>query len=609
MTTRKLVEILKPGLSLMLTATLALGQQVTAPKNEAPAAREQSAVWGGFKPETNHPNAARDLGSYREKAGDKDGAEALQGDDEIDVIVQYKENPTQNAERAVKRGAKVKGLLGDAVLARMTRQAAFDLAADPNVVYVSPDREVSASANLINYSSATVGAATALQSGFDGAGIGIAVIDSGVNEDNEDVSDANCQGSRIDYAENFVNWTEIPGSYGHGTHVTAIMAGNGCVAERSGPDYAQAPGIAPAARIISLRALDTRGKGKDSSLIAAINQAIALKATYNIRVMNISAGRLVRETYTKDPLCQAVERAWKAGIVVVVAAGNNGRDNSMNTKGYSTITSPGNDPFVITVGAINDKKTPSKTDDVLLTFSSKGPTLIDQYAKPDIMAPGANVLASKPLGSYLQTQFPNNTLAGNLISKIPSNAYFWLSGTSMASPMVAGAAALLLQKTPSLTPDQVKARLMKTASKSLPSQTSWRDPATNITYTAYSDIFTVGAGYLDVMAALNSAETVSRTQSAKSPRVRVRTDGKVETYNDATNVPTGTSVVWGSNVVWGANVVWGNTVLMSASNVVWGNNVVWGESTIAGYSIVWGSNVVWGNATPFAESTSTRGEN
>ncbi len=588
-------------MSLMLTATLAVAQE---PGYPAMPDKENSATWGSFKPEQMPETLALDVASYREKDT------PAEGNDEIDVIVQYRSAPETHVERAVKRGARVKGLLGDAVLARMTRQAAIELAADPQVLYVSPDREVTASANVIDYSSVTVNADKALRSGYDGNGIGIAVIDSGVSEDNEDFGKADCLGSRIVYAEDFVNWSEAPGSYGHGTHVAGILAGNGCVADRPGKNnFEQAPGIAPAANIISLRALDTRGKGKDSSLIAAINRAIALKSRYNIRVINISAGRMVRETYTKDPLCQAVERAWKAGIVVVVAAGNNGRDNTMKTNGYSTITSPANDPFVITVGAVNDRKSHQKSDDVLLTFSSKGPTLIDQYVKPDIMAPGASVLATKPLGSYLQAVFPKNTLPGNRAKLIPENAYFWLSGTSMAAPMVAGAAALLLQKEPSLTPDQVKARLMRTASKQFPSQTSWKDPATNIVYTAYSDIFTVGAGYLDIQAALNSPQNISRTQSAKSPRVKVRSDGKVELYNDSSNSVSGSSLVWGSSVVWGTNMVWGSTVLVNASNVVWGNSIVWGSSTMTGYSIVWGSNVVWGNSTPFSEGTSIEGEN
>ncbi len=591
-----ILRLLKPGLSLLLAATLALGQQ-------APV-REQSAVWGAFAPE-DLAKLSSEIG--RPAKGDPIAAE------EIDVIVQYREAPEQQVERAIRKGAKVKGVLSNALVARMTRQAAAELASDPNVVYISPDREVSASTNEIDYSTATVNADKALKSGFDGRGIGIAFIDSGVSADNEDTFDSTCVkgAGRIVYTENFVPWD--PNSwdpYGHGSHVSSIATGNGCVAKKSGDGtYDAAPGIAPAARIINLRALDKDGKGRDSSLIAAIDRAVALRSTYNIRVMNISAGRQVRETYTKDPLCQAVERAWRAGIVVVVAAGNNGRDNSMRTNGYGTISSPGNDPFVITVGAINDRKSANKSDDALLTFSSKGPTLIDQYAKPDLMAPGANILASKPWATYLQTQYPNNTLTGDWTKKIPYEAYFTLSGTSMAAPMVAGAAALLLQKTPSLTPDQVKARLMKTASKNFPSQTTWKDPATNISYTARADIFTVGAGYLDVMAALNSTDTISATQSAKSPRVRVRSDKKVETYNDTSNVPTGRSIVWGSNVVWGTNVVWGNTVLVSGSTIVWGESVVWGESTVSGYSVVWGTNVVWGSSTLFAESLSVNGEN
>src|SRR5208283_4443934 len=134
--------------------------------------------------------------------------------------------------------------------------------------------------------------------------------------------------------------------------------------------------------------LDQTGAGTDSSVIAAIEQAIALKAKYNIRVINLSLGRPVYESYKADPLCQAVEQAWKAGITVVVAAGNYGRANPATTFGYGTITAPGNDPYVITVGAMNDKGTPTLTDDVITTYSSRGPTLYDMVAKPDIVAPG-----------------------------------------------------------------------------------------------------------------------------------------------------------------------------------------------------------------------------
>jgi serine protease AprX len=128
-------------------------------------------------------------------------------------------------------------------------------------------------------------------------------------------------------------------------------------------------------------------------VIKAINQAISVKDIYNIRVMNLSLGRPVMESYTQDPLCQAVEAAWQAGIVVVVAAGNDGRDNSAGTDGYGTISAPGNDPYVITVGAMNTKNTPDRGDDVITSYSSKGPTAIDHIAKPDLVAPGNRVIS------------------------------------------------------------------------------------------------------------------------------------------------------------------------------------------------------------------------
>src|SRR5208283_4469710 len=118
----------------------------------------------------------------------------------------------------------------------------------------------------------------------------------------------------------------------------------------------------PGANLLSFRVLDGLGVGTDSSVIAGIEAAISMQSTYNIGVMNISLGRQVFESYKVDPLCQAVEAAWKAGIVVVVAAGNDGRDNSFKTDGYGTITAPGNDPYVITVGAMKTESTYSRTD-------------------------------------------------------------------------------------------------------------------------------------------------------------------------------------------------------------------------------------------------------
>src|SRR5260370_29128133 len=185
---------------------------------------------------------------------------------------------------------------------------------------------------------------------------------------------------------------------------------------------------------------------------------------------------MVMESYTLDPLCQAVEEAWQAGIVVAVAAGNHGRDNSMNTYGYSTITSPGNDPAVITVGAMRDMGTTPRGDDLIASYSSKGPTLLDQVVKPDLVAPGNQIISALAVNSTITTTYPGNVVPLSYYLSSNSGAispnYFTLSGTSMATPMVSGAAALLLQKDASLTPDTVKARLMKTATKNFPTSIS-----------------------------------------------------------------------------------------------------------------------------------------
>src|SRR6202043_202313 len=267
----------------------------------------------------------------------------------------------------------------------------------------------------------------------------------------------------------------------------------------------------------NLRVLNANGGATDSQVIAAINQAISLKSKYNIRVINLSLGRAVYETYKLDPLCLAVEKAWKSGIVVVVAAGNNGRYQP--TDGYATVTSPGNDPYVITVGAMKPMGTPTRTDDLIASYSSKGPTVVDAVVKPDLVAPGNLLTSLESQGSTLYNQYPANRVPYSYYvkggSSASSSAYFTLSGTSMAAGVLSGVVADLLQKSPSLTPAQVKARLMLTAYKTFPEFSSATDPATGITYTDQYDVFTVGAGYVDVEAALNS--TIVAKGSAMSP--------------------------------------------------------------------------------------------
>src|ERR1700751_2242612 len=323
--------------------------------------------------------------------------------------------------------------------------------------------------------------------------------------------------SRVVYQQSFVPGNSSPiDQFGHGTHVAGLIAGDGL--SSTGPLYSKTfKGIAPGANIINLRVLDANGSATDSTVIAAINQAISLKSQYNIRVINLSLGRAVYETYKLDPLCKAVEQAWKSGIVVVVAAGNNGRYQP--THGYATISSPGNDPYVITVGAMKPMGTPPRTDDMIASYSSKGPTALDDIVKPDIVAPGNLLVSLEAPNSTLYNTVPGNRVPYSYYvnggSSSSSSSYFTLSGTSMSTGIVSGVVADLLQKSPSLNPDQVKARLMKTAWKSLPASSSVYDPTTGVTYTDQYDVFTVGAGYVDVEAALASNDIAQG--SAKSP--------------------------------------------------------------------------------------------
>ena len=523
----------------------------------------------------------------------------LPPDKTVDVIVRYRVQPNgRHQQLMAQRGGLLRHHLDLVRSEAYTLSAAHlrELSDDPDVEYVAPDRPLKAT---LDFAEPAINANLALKYGYDGSGITVAVIDSGIMDSHPDLLDANGK-SRVVYAESF-NLTEgndYFDRYGHGTHVAGILGGDASMS--SGSSYTRTfMGIAPKVKFVNLKVLGRDGTGTDSMVIAAIQRAIALKSAYNIKIINLSLGRPVMESYLQDPLCQAVEQAWKAGIVVVVAAGNGGRDNSHGTSGYGTITSPGNDPYVITVGAMKDMKTLSRSDDQMASYSSKGPTLFDQIVKPDIVAPGNRIMAALPAGLQLTNTYPGNRVPlGYYVvngTSQTSTYYFEMSGTSMASPMVAGTAALLLQKQPSLTPDQIKAKLMKTASKPFPISTVSTDPVTGTVYTVQNDLFTVGAGYLDSLAALNNTDTISSSKRALSPSV---------VYNSSTKQAV---VVNGSGLVWGdtnltMSIVWGDQVLL-ANSIVWGDSLVWGSSTTAGFSVIWGDSIVWGDSNPTSEAT------
>ncbi|MGI4787713.1 MAG: S8 family peptidase, partial [Janthinobacterium lividum] len=365
-----------------------------------------------------------------------------------------------------------------------------------------------------------------------GAGVTVAVLDSGVTPVADLSSQAgdiyNRSASRVLANVNFSTALTKPtfnffgalplvsssnnlsDPCGHGTHVAGIIAGNG---SRSPAFYCTQTcnGIAPQANLVNVRVLDVNGESTVSTVISGLQWVLNNQNRYKIRVVNLSLGHPVGESYTTDPICQAVEALYNAGIVVVCAAGNDGRVNGdVNTPGfdnegwgtaYGSVQSPGNDPYIITVGATKSMDG-IRADDKIATYSSRGPSRLDLIMKPDIIAPGNKVISLDAHGSMLDTyggganQVPYSYYVGPFATMAlglngSSADYFQLSGTSMASPVVAGAAALLLQANPSLTPDTIKARLMLSADK-------W------FAADGTEDPLTYGAGYLNIPAALAS---------------------------------------------------------------------------------------------------------
>jgi serine protease AprX len=281
---------------------------------------------------------------------------------------------------------------------------------------------------------AVVGADRAWRAGYKGGHVGVAVIDTGINA----VGDL---AGKVVHSEDFSGEGDGVDRFGHGTFIGGLIAGSGAA---SGGDVT---GVAPDADLISLKIAGRDGSADITHVMAALQWAVSFKDVYNIRVVNLSLGTDSRQDYRIDPLDAAVERAWQAGIVVVVSAGNNG-------PGAGTINKPADDPYVLTVGAIGDGSTPGLGDDTVPAFSGTGPTAANGLVKPDIAAPGGSVVSTRVPGSYVDNAFPSGRVG---------TSYFKGSGTSFAAAIASASAALVLDRNPSLTPNQVKARLVDTA--------------------------------------------------------------------------------------------------------------------------------------------------
>lgn len=290
----------------------------------------------------------------------------------------------------------------------------------------------------LNIVTPSIGAAAVQRKGrYTGKGINIAFLDTGIYPHQDLTRPVN----RIIAFKDFVQCRKAPyDDNGHGTHIAGDAAGNGWASQ------GKYKGPAPEAGIVGVKVLDKNGDGFDSTIIKGIEWCIAQRKRLKLRILSMSFGGPVYTSSGDDPLSQAVEKAVKAGLTVVIAAGNSG-------PGRGTVESPGISPSAITVGAVDDRRTVKQSDDRITEFSSRGPAPGNRK-KPDIVAPGESVISLRAPGSRLARQFPYlNT----------GKSYFVLSGTSVSAPIVSGAAALLLQQRPSLCPRQVKAVLQKNA--------------------------------------------------------------------------------------------------------------------------------------------------
>src|SRR5581483_789364 len=239
-------------------------------------------------------------------------------------------------------------------------------------------------------------------SAVTGKGITVAVVDSGINTQHTAL--ANKVVANVSFVTGDPSTAD---AFGHGTHVAGIIAG---VATSVTPLYAG--GIAPGAKLANVRVLGADGSGLTSDVIAGMDWVIAHKSTYNIRVINLSLGHPVFESCSADPLCQEVQKAVGAGIVVVASAGNYGK-NDAGQMVLGSIASPGNSPYAITVGAVNTWGTPGTSDDTVATFSSRGPTAYDLAVKPDLAAPGVKIVSLEAAGCALATEYQATDVAGS----------------------------------------------------------------------------------------------------------------------------------------------------------------------------------------------------
>jgi serine protease AprX len=510
----------------------------------------------------------------------------------LHIIVQTRSGALDTvANDARKRGNQIHRVhrLINAATMTVTSAQLKALEADGSVLTISVDGQVRASDDpgpfLTDTSSSSADAsadapagtlqATGANAPASGAAtptrsVGVAVIDSGL-EPTWDLIPY--------YFKDFVNGKAKPyDDYGHGTHVAGLIGGLGLMSN------GRYRGVAPGVRLISLKALDGQGSARTSTIIQAIEFAVANRDALGIDVINLSLGHPVYEPPTTDPLVQAVNAAVRAGIVVIASAGNVGKNPDTGNAWYGGILSPGNSPAVITVGSVDTNGSPTLADDTIPLYSSRGPARFTNVPKPDLAAPGQNLVATAALHGSMYAKHPERQVPG----KDGVKRYFRLSGTSMAAAVTSGTVALMITEnrhkfSTRLTPNTVKA-LLEFAAIPL----------------VGPDAVTQGRGELNAVGAVTLASAIDPAQAQGAWWLT----SPIDTFTTLGNETHS----WSQSVQWGTKVVWGNTVFINqpawATDVVWGagddDTVVWGNSTGDDDTVVWGNNdedtVVWGNS-------------
>jgi serine protease AprX len=441
-----------------------------------------------------------------------------------------------------------------------------------------------------------------------GEGIVVAVIDSGI------APSSDLQASRITQFYDFTlaGCVAAPGSckaaafddFGHGTHVAGLIGSSG---QLSNNLY---QGVAPGVKFVGVKVLDKAGVGTTSDVIDAIAFVVANRNELGVQIINLSIGHPIFAPAAFDPLVRAVEQASAAGIVVVIAAGNNPK----NRTGYAGIMSPGNAPSAITIGAVDTKGTTTRDDDGVPSYSARGPTWFDAFAKPDVVAPGSHLISDAATESTLYND--PNLLTARVV--LGGNAFLQLSGTSMAAAVTSGVVALVLEASsahvgdPPLTPNSVKAIVEYTA---IP--------------TSRADFLTEGAGQINAAGAVALAGRINTNAKLGDWWLTIGIDPASmigsRSYRWAQNIIWGTNVLGGDLVyrnlmIWSRNIIWGTAIIWDTNaNVLWGarksilwdtasdRNTQWGPNTFVKRSnIVWSTDIIWG--THLADATRVIGQ-